>query len=156
MCVLITGTNTHEGTVFVFTAYPTRMAKLVYQALVFSFFRASAPRVLRMYAPLAKLLGQSAYPDYRLVLARIIGDYLFRCPNSYFAAQLVAAGVRVYQYEFALPTRTPGFPCCDGLACHTAELPYVFNQVLHHDIVWPPFGTSCFCYRSYMLRVRWA
>ena len=123
------GANTHEGTVFVFTAYPTRMAKIVYQALVISFFRTAAPRVLRMYAPLTKMLAQSAYPDYRLVLSRIIGDYLFRCPNSYFAAQLVEAGAPVYHYEFALPTRTPGFPCCDGLACHTCEVPYVFNQV---------------------------
>lgn len=124
------GTNTHEGTVFVFTAYPTRMTKIVYQALVFSFFRASAPKILRIYAPLTKILSQSAYPDYRLVLSRIIGDYLFRCPNHYFAAQLAATGAAVYHYEFALATRTPGFPCCDGLACHTSELPYVFNQVL--------------------------
>lgn len=127
--LLYIGTNTHEGSVFVFTAYPTRMTKLVYQALILSFFRTSGPRVLRMYAPLAQLLGRSAYPDYRLVLSRIIGDYLFRCPTQHVAAQLVAAGASVFQYEFALPTRTPGFPCCDGLACHTSELPYVFNQV---------------------------
>ena len=50
---------------FVFTAYPTRMAKFVFQALVFSFFRFSAPKVLRMYAPLTKMLSRSPYPDYR-------------------------------------------------------------------------------------------
>lgn len=114
---------------FVFTAYPTRMTKIIYQALVFSFFRTSAPKILGLYAPLTKILSQSAYPDYRLVLSRIIGDYLFRCPNQYFAAQLAATGAAVFHYEFALATRTPGFPCCDGLACHTSELPYVFNQV---------------------------
>ena len=65
----------------------------------------------------------------RLVLSRIIGDYLFKCPNSRFASLLAAAGAPVFHYEFALPTRAPGFPCCDGLSCHTCELPYVFNQV---------------------------
>ncbi len=114
---------------FVFTAYPTRMAKFVYQALVFSFFRFSAPKILKMYAPLTRNLARSPYPDYRLVLSRIIGDYLFKCPNSRFAMQLSAAEAPVFHYEFALPTRTPGFPCCDGLSCHTAELPFVFNQV---------------------------
>lgn len=37
-----------------------------------------------------------------------------------------------------MPTRTPGFPCCDGLSCHTCELPYVFNQVevIEADYSW--------------------
>ena len=45
---VIIGTNSHEGTVFVFTAFPTRMPKLVYQAVVLSFFRGSAPAVLKI------------------------------------------------------------------------------------------------------------
>jgi carboxylesterase type B len=129
---VIMGTNSHEGTVFVFTAFPTRMAKFIYQALVFSFFRSAAPQILKMYASLADTISESAYPDYRLVLSQIIGDYLFRCPNQYFASQLTAVGTAVYLYEFALPTRTPGFPCCDGLSCHTCEIPYVFH---HIDII---------------------
>jgi hypothetical protein len=142
------------------------MTRLVYVALVCSFFRLSAPRVLRMYQPLARRVMQGPFPDYRPVLARIIGDYLFRCPNQYFASLLaapthstpvpfasapaqpqkqaqakspvpshalaphpVSASTTVFYYEFALATRTPGFAACDGLACHTSELPYVFNQV---------------------------
>lgn len=123
------GTTSHEGNVFVFTAYPTMMPKLVYQALVFSFFRSVAPRVLKTYARYAKQVGNGPNPDYRQVLSQIIGDYLFRCPNKYFAAQLTGVGTSVFLYEFALATRTPGFPCCNGLSCHTCELPYVFNQI---------------------------
>lgn len=35
----------------------------------------------------------------------------------------------VYVYEFSHPTEVPGFPECSGTSCHTAELPYVFNNV---------------------------
>ena len=105
------------------------MAKIIYQGLVYSFFRTSAPQVLKLYTPLSKYISESPYPDYRLALSTIIGDYLFRCPNQLFAKQLTASKAKVYLYEFALPTRTPGYPCCDGLACHTAELPYVFNNM---------------------------
>jgi hypothetical protein len=90
------------------------------------------------------MIEDSHDQDYRQVLARIIGDYLFRCPNQYYAKQLSGLGdishvdSGIYLYEFALPTRTPGFPCCDGLACHTCEVPYVFNQleVIEADYSW--------------------
>lgn len=126
---VIIGTTKDEGRVFVFTAFRASMPKLVYQAVVFSFFRGSALRVLKQYASLSEREADSPYPDYRPVLSTIIGDYLFRCPNQLFASQLTAAKTSAFLYEFALPTRTPGYPCCDGLACHTAELPYVFNQI---------------------------
>lgn len=140
---VIIGSNTHEGTVFVFTAFPTRMAKIIYQGLVFSFFRSSAPLVLKLYAPLSRRIADSPFPDYRLVLAQIIGDYLFRCPNQYFATLLTGVGTSVFLYEFALATRTPGFPCCDGLSCHTCELPYVFNQeyLIERDYLWNDFSS---------------
>eukprot|EP01038_Epipyxis_sp_PR26KG_P008016 gene8016-10864_t len=137
---VIIGTNSHEGTVFVFTAYPSRMPKFIFQTLVFSFFRTNAPNVLNLYKGFSKQISESPYPDYRLVLAKIIGDYLFRCPNQYFAEQLQTESSKfpVFLYEFSLPTRTPGFPCCDGLACHTCELPYVFNQLslIELDYTW--------------------
>jgi carboxylesterase type B len=76
---------------------------------------------------LSKQVAALPYPDYRLVLSAIIGDYLFRCPNQLFARVLSDIQPQVYLYEFSLPTKTPGFSCCDGLACHTAELPYPFN-----------------------------
>jgi carboxylesterase type B len=135
---VVMGTTKDEGRVFVFTAFRTHMPKIVYQAVVVSFFRGSALRVLKQYAALSERESESPYPDFRTVLSTIIGDYLFRCPNQLFASQLTAANTSVFLYEFSLPTRTPGYPCCDGLACHTAELPYVFNQikVIDDDYSW--------------------
>ena len=158
---VIIGANSDEGTVFVYSAYPGRMIKIVFQTLVFSFFRTSAPSVMRTYNRLIKSVDDSISPDYRTVLSTIIGDYLFRCPiqlmtnilaNSPYtttttttttptptasaaytttatpaATTSATTKAAVYLYEFALPTRTPGFPACNGLACHTAEIPYVFN-----------------------------
>jgi len=109
---VIMGTTSHEGTVFVFTAYPTRMPKIIYQAAIFSFFRTSAPRVLKQYAKLSQRISESPYPDYRLALSTVIGDYLFRCPNQLFASQLTAANTSVFLYEFTLATRTPGKIAC--------------------------------------------
>jgi hypothetical protein len=132
---VIIGTNEHEGHVFVYSAFRFRLPKLVYQLVVLSFFRQAAPAVLRMYAHLAK---QSA-SDYRVVLSAIINDYLFRCPNHLYAFLLSLAGSPVYLYEFSLATRAPGYPFCNGLACHTAEIPYVFGHtdIIIRDYSWP-------------------
>ena len=129
---MIIGTTKDEGSVFVFTAFPTVMPKFIYQAVVVGFFRFAARRVLRQYSALSREQQLSPDPDYRLVLSVIIGDYLFKCPTQLFATLAQASNSSVYLYEFALPTRTPGYPYCDGLACHTSELPYVFN---HLDII---------------------
>ena len=125
---IIMGTNSHEGNVFVYTAFPAKIIKPVYMALIISFFRRAAGRVLKVYASLAKRVAASDTPDYRKVLSTIIGDYLFRCPNQLAAALLHSAGAPVHLYEFSLATKTPGYHMCSGLACHTAELPYVFDQ----------------------------
>ena len=108
--------------------------KIVYQAVVFSFFRGSAGGVLKIYSAQAKRIENSAIPDYRLVLSNIIGDYLFRCPNLYAANLLHSSGAPVFLYEFSLPTKTPGFDCCDGLACHTAEVYtiHLYESFLHY------------------------
>lgn len=139
---IIVGNNADEGTMFVFSAFPARMAKVVFQAYIISFFRAAAPGVLRLYTKLVKKVDDSPYPDYRIPLSTIIGDYLFRCPNKLFASLLAQPPIStpVFLYEFALPTRVQGFPSCDGLSCHTVEIPYVFNLVdmVVADNVWKP------------------
>ena len=72
--------------------------------------------------------------DYRPVMSRIINDYLFRCPTWRFA-QLVSQRRKdkkagdVFVYRFSQPTHIPGFKECWGKACHTAELPYVFQAM---------------------------
>ena len=129
---MIIGTTKDEGSVFVFTAYPTAMPKFIYQAVVVGFFKVCCETVLRQYSSLSREQELSLEPDYRFVLSVIIGDYLFKCPTQLFATLAQAQNSSVFLYEFALPTRTPGYPYCDGLSCHTSELPYVFN---HLDII---------------------
>jgi len=155
---IILGTTSHEGTIFVYTAFPTRMSKLLFQTILISFFRTTSNLIQQMYQKGIKEIEETTpYPDYRIILAQIIGDYLFRCPNQQFA-QLIGGssshyqqslqaegeggrgGVKnIYLYEFALSTRTPGFACCNGLACHTCEIPFVFNHhdLISQDYVWP-------------------
>ena len=120
---------------FVFSAFGFRLPKTMYQIIVLSFFREAAFGVLRLYSQLAL---RSSH-DYRIALSAIINDYLFRCPNQLFAHLLTASGSQVHLYEFSLATKTPGFSMCNGLACHTAELPFVFNHlnIIEEEYSWP-------------------
>jgi len=134
---VIIGTNAHEGTIFVYAISPWPLNRASYWFIVGLLFREDAPGVLRQYALKAEATAlrdpTTGRPyDYRPVLADIITDYVFRCP-SWRAAQLLATsstlGTPVYVYEFSHPTRYEGFPACSGLACHTTEVPFVFNQI---------------------------
>ena len=84
-------------------------------------------------------------------MSTIIDDYLFRCPSWRLASQLTEQrkqewqipppprnetthinnknNSNVYVYRFSQPTHVAGYPECWGLACHTAELPYIFNSM---------------------------
>ena len=149
---LLMGTNKNEGNVFMFTAYPQRMPKWVYKMVMFGFFRFAAPRVMKQYESLAMQQQKMPFPDYRLVLSVVLGDYLFRCPNQLFAALASASNTSVFLFEFALATKTPGYPCCDGLACHTSELPYVFEQldIISSSYSFDAFSNSLMEYASSM------
>ncbi|CAM9642155.1 unnamed protein product, partial [Ectocarpus sp. 4 AP-2014] len=124
------GVNSHEGLMFVHGAFPVTMPKLVYYSFVTALFRTSVIGVLRAYGHLADQCEESG--DYRRVMSQIMHDYLFRCPNLRAAQLLQEQNGRdapVFVYEFSHPTEVPGFPECSGSSCHTAELPYVFNNV---------------------------
>ncbi|CAM9474899.1 unnamed protein product, partial [Ectocarpus sp. 12 AP-2014] len=123
------GVNSHEGLMFVHGAFPVTMPKLVYYSFVTALFRTSVIGVLRAYGHLADQCEESG--DYRRVMSQIMHDYLFRCPNLRAAQLLQEQNGRdapVFVYEFSHPTEVPGFPECSGSSCHTAELPYVFNN----------------------------
>ena len=47
---------------------------MVFQTLVLSFFRASAPAVLRVYETLIQSIDRNLFPDYRIALSTIIGE----------------------------------------------------------------------------------
>jgi len=94
----------------------------------------------------AKALKEAAKVnvDYRPVMSRIIDDYLFRCPAWHLAHSVsrnrIEKGKKnnVYVYQFSHSTHIPGFPECWGKACHTAELPYVFQAM---DIIRSNYST---------------
>ena len=100
--------------------------------------------VLALY----KRLAEESKSDYRFVLSAIINDYLFRCPTFRFASLLTKTQQSpVFLYEFSRSTRIPGYSFCDGLSCHTAELPYVFDHtdIIAKDYAWrytEPLNTS--------------
>ncbi len=135
---VILGTNSHEGNMFVYAAYPTIMTKVVFQAVLYGFFRESTTKVLKAYSGLVSQMSRLSHPDYRVALSQMIGDYLFRCPNQQFAENLNILNFMVYLYEFTMPTKVPNFPICDGLSCHTCEIPYVFGNidVVHKNFSW--------------------
>eukprot|EP00611_Tribonema_gayanum_P010578 TRINITY_DN2061_c0_g1_i4.p1 TRINITY_DN2061_c0_g1~~TRINITY_DN2061_c0_g1_i4.p1 ORF type:complete len:502 (-),score=90.03 TRINITY_DN2061_c0_g1_i4:1305-2810(-) len=133
---VLMGANSHEGQMFVYAAFPVNMPKYVYWGFVLALFKDSAPKVLQQYGELARQYRGSG--DYRPVMSQIIHDYLFRCPLRRTAHLLQdrrdrsenpAGTPPVFVYEFSHPTTVPGFAACNGLACHTAELPYVFEQL---------------------------
>eukprot|EP01039_Chlorochromonas_danica_P010261 gene10261-11356_t len=51
---VLLGSNHDEGTIFVFSAYPTRMNKLIFMTLMISMFRTAAMAVLRTYDELIR------------------------------------------------------------------------------------------------------
>ena len=73
--------------------------------------------------------------DYRPVMSRIIGDYLFRCPAWHFAQSLSRSRYQrgkknnIFVYQFSHSTHIPGYPECWGKSCHTSELPFVFEAM---------------------------
>ncbi|CAM9305985.1 unnamed protein product [Chrysoparadoxa australica] len=136
---VLLGCNQHEGQMFVHGAFPLSMPKMVYWAFVAALFKDSTRRVLAQYGDMANAQKESG--DYRPVMSQIIHDYLFRCPNQRAAHRFQElSSAPVWMYEFRHPTVVPGFPACDGLACHTAELPYVFEQyeVIHQNYTFTP------------------
>jgi carboxylesterase type B len=70
----------------------------------------------------AKALKEAAkvVVDYRPVMARIIDDYLFRCPGWHLAQLLsenrlkAKATENVFVYRFSQPTHIPGYKECWG------------------------------------------
>ena len=73
------------------------MNKIIFQMITLSFFRQDASRVLKTYAVRTRTVSKQRYPDYRVVLAEIIGDYLFRCPTKLASTLLHDLGI--YRYN---------------------------------------------------------
>jgi acetylcholinesterase/cholinesterase len=101
------------------------MTKVMYETFVASIFSTNASKVLQAYPPAGLASGTQAF--------RVLTDYLFVCPVRYLASLIQKqAGAVSYVYEFVHGPRTdplsPNPPCNhEQMACHSAELPFVFN-----------------------------
>ena len=110
-----------------------RMSRPVLRAAVTFLFRFAARRVLRVYAPEVERgagAGAGEAVDCLPVFAAILTDYMFRCPARRLAAALHAAP-RVsptFAYRFVQRSNHTPVEACRGLACHTMELPFLFEQ----------------------------
>jgi len=114
--------------------------------------RASLKYELRVKRRIEKLKSKAlkeaakVVVDYRPVMSTIIDDYLFRCP-TWQLAQLLSDGRErrgnhhrdnIFMYRFSQPTHIPGYKECWGKACHTSELPYVFQSM---DVIRSNYST---------------
>lgn len=131
---LIVGTNHDEGPAFVYSAIngndpPTGAA---YAAILNQLFGA---------ANLQRIQSQERYGcttscDCTIPLINVMTDFAFTCANRRLSI-LATRGANpqplyLYQFNqassFNLWAHTPDpVPQCNGLVCHTDELPYVFN-----------------------------
>lgn len=93
---VILGTNSNEGAVFIYTAVPARVNRVFYETSLFGFFRGYNQQINKLYRQSLLRVEKSPNPDYREVLAEIIGDYLFRCPNYHAASLLHTVGSAQY------------------------------------------------------------
>jgi carboxylesterase type B len=145
---LLIGSTADEGAFFLALAGVggKRMGRTLFWATVALMFRFAAHGVLQVYGTLAAAAaapregaagaaaaaaGASSEPaDYLPVFAAILTDYMFRCPARRLAAALhsVPRASRTYAYRFSQASNHTPVQACRGLACHTMELPFLFEQ----------------------------
>jgi carboxylesterase type B len=138
---LLMGTNHDEGTAFVYSA-ETMAAKATgknppglaaYRAILEQQFgRAKSRRIQSL-----ERYRCDTPTDCTSPLVNVITDFSFTCANRHLALRAThgADPQALYLYQF---TQVSGFnpwdytpirvPQCNGLVCHTDELPYVFNS----------------------------
>jgi acetylcholinesterase/cholinesterase len=116
------------------TGMRTPMTKGIYEAFMDSIFAANTSKVLNMYPPIGLESGNQAF--------RVLTDYLFVCPVRYLAGLITKQNVPAYLYEFVHGPKkdviSPNTPCNhQNMACHSAELPFVFNTEPYYNATFP-------------------
>lgn len=116
------GTNTDESIVFIAGLSPGPVNLIAYSALFNVLMGEVGPTIANRYAP--QLLR-----DYREPLEAFVNDYLFYCPNEALAR---LAQAPVHTYRFTHPPAVsiwPNIARCQGKACHSDNLPFLFNTL---------------------------
>lgn len=134
------GHNNGEGDIFVYSIGKDKpLGKKAYELLIKKFFNGlqkenlDADQVLKKFPSDCKLVDPGC--SNRRLFAQVSSSYLFDCPirlsmrnrtNNNNAAE-------TFRYLFSQPYQMPGFPeyaksACGKVACHSAELPFVFGS----------------------------
>ena len=136
---VMVGTNSDEGTLFVFDYHP-RMDAAAYAAWMRAALQSYG--VARSEQQLAAALSafppdSSAVADNRALASRVLGDYAFTCIARMVAGAVAAAdgGATAYLYRFDARAAADPSPAELGVA-HGADVPFVWD---HGD--WEGAGT---------------
>jgi para-nitrobenzyl esterase len=123
---MIIGNNTRE---FALDFPPDTL-----RALVREHYGARATDVLKIYG-LTDAGPTTDDPVLGNAGTQFVTDVGFRCPANWVARHLLAAGLKVWRYEFGLP-----LPGTNGPVAHNAELKYVFDAAPPGATfaAWPP------------------
>ncbi|HEX6099948.1 MAG TPA: carboxylesterase family protein [Thermoanaerobaculia bacterium] len=137
---LITGTNHDEGVPFVYSALDVAPAgssppnSAVYASTLEQLFGAADARRIQS----VERYRCTTTCDCTNQLINVMTDFGFTCANRRLATLATQAAdpppLYAYQFDqvsnFNLWAYTPQpVPQCNGLVCHTDELPYVFNSI---------------------------
>jgi para-nitrobenzyl esterase len=115
------GSNNDEGMLFLLMAtIPTSDSE--YLTALQNNFGSFAPQVLMEY-PVSKFNG-----DYKLALARAIGDSGLGCGTHDTARRAAKAGVPVFMYNFNIPW---AIAATTLLASHASEISHVFGDPIN-------------------------
>jgi carboxylesterase type B len=128
---VLLGTNSNEGTTFIFGGLPQPLPGALYDLALDVVFGGNASRIVDFGPQYAAGFTN----DSRQALSNLLTDYWFRCPSQHFALGATQAGAQawVYRYNHVFSNRSLfvkfGFPAqCAEQVCHAVELPFVFHN----------------------------
>merc|ERR1712224_1068715 len=119
------GNTEHEGETFIMNRY-SYLTSPEYSATLTAFYRTSVGSVLYWYPP-------SVFGDNRRLFSQLISDYLFVAPSRYTFMQMrkFHPRQRLWYYHWNRHTVKdmwgPGWEFCMPYACHSVNIPYVFQ-----------------------------
>ena len=134
---LLAGTNTDEGSVFIYPYYPGGMDAPAYEALISRMLAGSSARAANattLAAVLARYPADAARQgaDNSALAARAFGDFSFTCGTRLLLRAVAAQGgtshdVRAFAYRFGQKAAADATPAAWGIT-HGSEVPFVFDQ----------------------------
>ena len=120
---LMIGTVTEEGIAFVYGAWSKPLSTSLYLEALFLGFPEHVLKLIELYPP-------DGSDDQRLVLSKIVTDWIFACSTRIYAQKSPS-----YMYAFGYPPDFDGWSLsryCKGHVCHGDELPYLFESAWYN------------------------